>query len=487
MAYCGYVVKIQHLRPHSNADRLQIATVFGNDVVVGLDVQMDQLMVYFPTDGQLGEEFCKVNDLVRRKDENGNNVGGYLDPEKRNVKAIKLRGEKSDGILLPMTSLTDFTKISDLHEGDQITVLNGVEICRKYIPQSKRGENWHNGVKDRKPRQKIAPTFYEHVDTAQLAYNLSAFKAGDIVELTLKMHGTSGRTGYLPLRHFKQSWLDKLLKKPGKQYMEYGYITGTRRVVLDATHTGGFYDDNAFRLAMAKKFEGKLRKGEVVYYEIVGFVNKNTPIMASVKNSKIKDKEFSKMYGEETVFSYGCDPNGDWEWKNQDDTGDINSGTMTLTEAAEMGLAIPPRCQVYVYRMTMVNDDGDVVEYSPDQMRVRCEQMGVKCVPVFERFIIPEFEQTIKEDERGYYIDVDNSMPVNPGEYVVRKVEQYFDGPDPIGKTHVREGVVARIVNRPSIAVYKHKNFSFKVLEGIIKDEADAPDMEEAQEEEVEE
>ena len=60
--------------------------------------------------------------------------------------------------------------------------------------------------------------------------------------------------------------------------------------------------------------------------------------------------------------------------------------------------------------------------------------------------------------------------------------EKYYDGPDPIGKTHVREGVVARILNRPNFAVYKHKNFSFRVLEGIIKDEADAPDMEEAQE-----
>ena len=79
----------------------------------------------------------------------------------------------------------------------------------------------------------------------------------------------------------------------------------------------------------------------------------------------------------------------------------------------------------------------------------------------------------------------EKDISVNPGEYVLRKVEEYFDGPDPIGKTHIREGVVARIVNRSDFAVYKHKNFYFKVLEGIAKDEADAPDMEEAQEEET--
>ena len=486
MEHCGFVVEVQNLRKHENADKLQIATFFRNDVCVGLDTQIGQLMVYFPTDGQLSEEFCKVNDLVRRKDENGNPAGGYLDPDKRNIKAVKLRGEKSDGLLMPITSLAEFTKVSDLKAGDTITTLNGVEICKKYIPRRRSG-GVYVGQGHKKAKANFAPTFYEHVDTAQLAYNLGQFKSGDIVELTLKRHGTSGRTGYLPIqKQAKRTLWDKIRRRPGRTYTEYDYVTGTRRVVLDSKHDGGFYDDNSFRHAMAAKFEGKLRKGEVAYYEIVGFVNANTPIMASVKNSKIKDKEFTKQYGEETVFSYGCDRTGEFEWRNLDDSGDVESGTMSLAEAREYGLALAPRCEVYVYRMTMVNEDGDVVEMSPDQMRMRCEQMGVKYVPVFERFIIPESIQEADYDhpeDGGDAYPIVN-VPVNPGEFVLRKVEKYFDGPDPIGKTHIREGVVARIVNRPDVAVYKHKNWSFRVLEGIIKDEADAPDMEEAQERE---
>jgi hypothetical protein len=69
---------------------------------------------------------------------------------------------------------------------------------------------------------------------------------------------------------------------------------------------------------------------------------------------------------------------------------------------------------------------------------------------------------------------------VTPGEWILNVAERFYDGPDPIGKTHVREGVVVRILNRPKFAAYKHKNFSFKVLEGIIKETAEAPDMEEA-------
>lgn len=436
--HVGYVVKINSLRPHSNADRLQIATIFDSNVIVSLDTHLDDIGVYFPSDIQLSEEFCKVNDLVRRKDENGNPAGGYLDPNKRNIRPLKLRGEKSDGLYLPITCMMEFCPISDLKVGDTIGVVNGHEICKKYIPH--RTKVYHYTEKVRKQKVNFAPTFFEHCDTAQLAYNLEAFRAGDVVELTLKMHGTSGRTGYLPLLQPRTLW-DKILRRTRK---EYGYVSGTRRVVLDEEHTGGFYEDNTFRHYMAAKFENKLHRGETAYYEIVGFQGPNgAPIMSSVKNSKISDKAFTKQYGEETVFSYDCDATNGYEDEH-------------------------PCCELYVYRMTMVNDDGDVVDYSPAQIRYRCEQMGVKVVPQFEVFVIPQDEP-------------------HPGEYVVRKVEEYYDGPDPIGKTHVREGVVARILNRNNFAVYKMKNWNFKCLEGIVKDEAAEPDMEEAQEELVEE
>lgn len=47
---------------------------------------------------------------------------------------------------------------------------------------------------------------------------------------------------------------------------------------------------------------------------------------------------------------------------------------------------------------------------------------------------------------------------------------QNYDGSDPVGKTHIREDVVVRIDNRPSFTAFKHKNFHFKVLSGIITD-----------------
>ena len=448
--YNAYITRIKNLHKHPNADKLQIGECFGNAVIVSMEYEDNQLGIYFPSDGQISAEFAEANNLLRKKDENGNNIGGYMDPEKRNVTAIKLRGEKSDGLFLPLKSLEAFGDITTLHEGDRIDNFNGHEICCKYMPRRNvRHGHVSNGNKTRKKKVDVAPLFMEHADTEQLAYNLGAFKPGDEIEITLKMHGTSQRTGYLPVFNgYKRSLIDRLFRREGVAQYVWGYVSGTRRTVLE-NFEGGYYGSNEFREAHSKFFEGKLWKGETVYYEVVGFTQTGAPIMASCDNKKLQDKEFVKQYGKETVFSYGCHPNG---WNDKD--GGYNLGRCE------------PQSDIYVYRMTMTNEDGDVVEYTPDFMRYRCEQMGVKTVSVFTRVILPSDE---------YF---DEEHPV--GNYVKEMAEQYYDGPDPIGKTHVREGVVVRIINRPKFCAYKHKSWYFKALEGIVKVEAEAPDMEEA-------
>lgn len=451
--YNAYVTTIKNLRKHPNADRLQLGECFGNTVCVNLDYTEGQIGIYFPTDGQLSIEFAEANNLLRKKDENGNNVGGYMDPNKRNVAAIRLRGEKSDGLFLPLTCLESFGDISTLKVGDVINVFNGHEICQKYIPRRNPSRRTSNGNKTRKRKVNIAPLFMEHADTEQLAYNLSAFKPGDEIEITLKMHGTSQRTGYLPVfKGHKRTLLDKILRREGTPIYDWGYVSGTRRTVLE-NFEGGYYGSNAFREQHSKFFEGKLWKGEEIFFEVVGFTHTGAPIMATADNKKLNDKEFIKQYGKETVFSYGCSPTG---W-NRDD---IRANPCPVSD-------------VYVYRMTITNEDGDVVEYTPDFMRYRCEQMGVKTVPVFWKGEVPiiENDEALLDDDKD-----------TVGDWVKELAEEYYDGPDPIGKTHIREGVVVRIVNRPKFTAYKHKNFSFKVLEGIIKDTADAPDMEEIEE-----
>ena len=463
--YKAYITTLKNVRPHPNADRMLLADCFGNTVCVGLEAKENDVVIYFPVDGELSKEYAEINDLVRIKNEDGTYSGGYLDPKKRNIKAIKLRGEKSDGLVMPLESLSSFGDVSTLQIGDTIDVFNGYEICKKYIPKVKEKRSYSGGNKTRKRKVPIAPLFAEHADTEQLAYNLDAFKAGDEVEITLKMHGTSQRTGYLPVfkgyvgspfflflyKHFDR--FAGMAEKHLTPIYDWGYVSGTRRTVLN-DFEGGFYGSDKFREPHAKLFEGKLWKGEEVFYEVVGFTDTGIPIMPQVSNKKTNDKEFIKQYGETTTFSYGCDC-AEQAWR--EDRGQDPD---------------KPQSDIYIYRMTMTNEDGEVVEYTPDFMRYRCEQMGVKTVPVLWKGTIPK------------YVDDDASKDIGftAGSWIEEIAEKYYDGPDPIGKTHVREGVVCRILNRPKFTAYKHKNFSFKVIEGIAKNDAEMPDIEEAQE-----
>ena len=428
---CGYITTIRELRKHSNADRLQVAQLFSSSVIVDLSYKVGQRVVYFPEDCQLSEEFCRDNDLVRRKDENGNPAGGYLDPDKRNIRALKLRGEKSEGLVLPIECLSRYVDVDTLTDGERITVLNGHEICKKYIPRGNDPRSRSKGAfllsKSRREQDREKyPFFAEHVDTEQLAYNQSAFRLGDTIYLTQKLHGTSFRVANT-LEHCvrKRTLLDRLLRRPPRTTDRYSTISGTRRVVLrdpDQSFTGR----DAFRKPVHDFFASRLPKGACVYGEIVGWANENTPIMPRCDNARVRDKEFSHRYGPETVFTYGCQPG---------------------------------ECRFFVYRVTFTNEDGVTIDLPTEQVMRWCELWGCDYVPLLEKFLYTTWE------------DLND------------RCQRYLDIPEPLAKgAHVTEGVVVRIDNRQKFTAYKTKSWAFKVLEGIIKDEADAPDMEEAQE-----
>ena len=462
MGHCGFITTLKNVREHPNADKLVLATCFESTVCVSKDKYYEgQIGVYFETDLQLSMEFCEKNGLLAVY-ENGINVsGGYMDPAKRNVRAIKLRGEQSDGLFLPLDCLAyTGAKLEEFKLGEQITTVNGHEICRKFIPRSNAPKTTAGGAGKRvkrRAKRSIAPQFFEHKDTEQLQYYLDQFKPGDQIEITRKLHGTSGRTAYVKtFRGMKRTFWDWLFRREGTPIYDWGTVSGTRRTVMD-TFEGGFYGSNEFRKQYHDFFEGKLWKGETVYYEIVGFTHDGASIMGQCSNKKLNDKEFVMQYGETTTFSYGCAPSPLYEG-------------ITHTDGSTEQRVLKPQSRIFVYRMTMTNEDGEVVEYTPDQIRHRCMYMGVDFVPVEWSGLIPE--------NPGSHDD----PTITAGEWILKKAEQFYDGPEPLDPTHIREGVVVRIINRPTFTAYKLKNWFFKALEGIVKVEADAPDMEEAEE-----
>ena len=438
----GYIVRIQNVRKHPDPDThsLQVGECFGNQVIVGLTTKTGDIGIYFPTDLRLSNEFLKANNLIRNVDPvTKKNTGGLFDDNGK-VRCQKLRKEKSDGFFCPLENLSyTGVDLTTLQPGFSFMEINGHKICEKFVSQrtmSVRGE--------KKPREKSKfPLFHEHIDTEQLAYKLDELKDGMFLVFTEKLHGTSQRSANTIEETTTQSWYGNIINGIFKRTIiepivdkQYKYVCGTRRVVLknidDGINPYGYYGENeVFRKHAHDKFAGKLRKGETVYYEVVGYAGENTPIMAPGNNTKLNDKEFVKRYGKETKFNYGCQPG---------------------------------QFDVYVYRMTMTNEDGDEIDLSWDNVKYRCMQMDIKHVPELFRMVFVKNDMT-EEVFKEYFMKLCNT---------------YAEGESTVDPSHIREGIVVRN-DGSKWGAWKHKSFHFKVLEDIIKLQ-DVVDIEEAQE-----
>lgn len=445
--YKAVLSKISHVRPHPNADRLNIATVLGYQIIVGKDLKEGDKVVFFEGGGQLSEEFSKENNLYRDATKNKNpeaNPGMFED--NRRVKSIRLRGERSDGFVVPL-SYFSYIKHLDLNsyeEGTTFDSIDGHQICRKYeTPSQIRARESGQG---KKVKRGETPMFRMHPDTEQ--YQRESYKLFNespcIIYATEKLHGTSHRIGHVleeTLLWETKKGISRFICKlftPKKTTKVWTYLNGSRRVVLDAQDKdktrNSFYGTDEFR---NRAVEGiTLHKGEVLYGEIVGWVDMNTPIMARQSAKVFKSDKAILNYinvsaDDEITFTYG---------------------------------QAPGQCKFYVYRISQVNEDGNSVELSWPQVISRCKELGVEPVPTVDT----------------YYYDGTDSCE----ESIRRSIDfTYQGGVNPMSildDSHLAEGIVLRaefLCGKENVTL-KAKSSIFMNLEGYQREIPDFIDME---------
>lgn len=428
MSYMAIISRI-HTRPLPGADKLLIGSCGAYQVIVGKDVQDGDLGAFFESDGQLSEEFAKQNDLIRRKNEDGTPAGGMFE-ENRRVKAIKLRGARSEGFWCPLRLLA-YTghDLSKLKEGDQFCELNGKPICNKYVTQATQ----QSSIGKLSRPQKDNRMFAKHIDTGMFKREMQLIPDDSILYITEKLHGTSFRLAHVidetPInRKWPMTWIAKILGFPSAT-KEWKHLIGSRNVILQNRNGDGFYGKEEFRYRCVEGIA--LRKGEVIYGEIVGHTESNSPIM-SQDTECLKDKSIIGKYGKKMDYSYGC----------------------------HVG-----QCDIYVYRITQVNEDAIAAELSWQQVKHRCKELGIKHVPETYR---PLFMANISKEELF--------------KIVSDQTEQSESQPHPsmIDERHIREGVVVRCESSHGTTWLKNKAYVFGMLEGYIKDSPEYIDEEEA-------
>jgi hypothetical protein len=427
--YAATVVSIKNLRPHTNADRLICTNIFGNNVIVGKDTKVGDVGLFFPLESQIGKEFAIANDLIRRKDETGKIVGGMFD-ENRRVRAQKFRGERSEGFFIPIESLSSLFEIKGLKEGDEITKLGDFVISEKYIPTVSKQNNGHgnNQKEGRKPRESriIADQFRFHQDTSQLGKNLHRISPSDFVVLTWKLHGTSAIAANALVKK-KLNLFERIVKRFGVavEDKKYDMVYASRRVIKNEfeSEKNHYYKTDIWSDVGKENFEGRLRTGETVYYEIVGFTDGGSYIQ--------KD------------FDYKCDPTGVYDGPHQN--------------------------KAYIYRITQTALDGSVVELPWNQVVVRSLQLGVDTVPeISSGFAAGMSDVTDDIDAwRQSFLETLKKL------YVYDQDSQFCNNKVP------EEGIVVRIERGVGFEAYKLKSFRFLEYEtkALDKEETNIEDQ----------
>lgn len=120
---------IKKIREHSNADSLEICEVLGWQTIVKKGIHKEGDKVVFIT----------IDTIVPN-----NNLFGFLvdkkNPDKQiRIKNIKLRGEYSSGLVIPITDFDN--QIQSLQVGDDVTELLGITKYIKEIPANLSGDN----------------------------------------------------------------------------------------------------------------------------------------------------------------------------------------------------------------------------------------------------------------------------------------------------------------------------------------------------------
>jgi hypothetical protein len=410
--YLAKVVKLNNIRKHSNADRLQCVSIDGNNVITGTLASEGGLYVYFPLESAINSNYLSWSNSYEKKELNQDTEAKGFFGHSGRVRAIRLRGERSEGYIVPANDISswvyettgnDFV-FTEEHAETEFDTINGLKLCEKYVnivqlKKLKENKKNNNTKKVAKVSKLIDNQFRFHIDTAPLRKNVRNINPNDYISITNKLHGTSFVVSNVLCKK-KLTFVEKVLKKLGVNIVDshYDLVYSSRKVVknknIDDDNKNHFYGYDLWG-DIAQNLKGCLTEGISLYGEAVGY----TKTGAYIQNQ----------------YDYGCDPG---------------------------------KFETYIYRITLTNASGKVFEFSSQQIKDYCNKFGINHVPEFyygkakDLFDLPLGEHwnvSFMEKLSDEYLEKDCDICVN-------KVPA--------------EGIVLRR-EVSDIDVYKHKSFRF--------------------------
>lgn len=411
--YLSKIVNITSFRQHSDpqVNKLKCCTIDGFNIITGIDSEPG-LYVYFPALSRINGDFLSYANLYRHNELNKDPEQSGMFEDNGRVKAIKLRGEISEGFIIPVTILENYIvsvtnqEIDGIKEGVEFDSIEheGKEfwLSKKYVVQrqiSKRTSGSRTSKKIPKGINKVIETqFRFHYDTTLIKKCPHVITPDSLIQMSYKIHGTSGISAYVICKQ-QLNWKQKIARwLTGEEFNKYDYIYASRTVIKNQFYNknagSGYYGVDVWADA-DKIVKPCLAKGQTAYYEIVGYL----------PNGRCIQKK----------YDYGCVP-----------------------PREEEPYVHEKHFKVRIYRVTSTNVDGKVFEYTPRQVQQWCAQVGLtpveECYYGRARDLYPDldpnthwsenFIERLSNDER-FYMEKDSPHCRNkvPHEGLVIKIE----------------------------------------------------------------
>lgn len=349
--YACSVVEIKELFDIEGADNIKRTVVAGNNVVVPKTIEVGSRMLYFVSGTKLSADYCYKNSLYDKPEENyDTEKKSFISFKQKRVKALKLRGIVSDGMLMQLDSLKAFVDSYDsLKVGDEFTEINGNTLCEKYVvPVRESGQGGAKTPKSNKLKELISETqFRFHHETEHFVKHQDRFTQETEIIITRKLHGSSLILSNVLITK-QLSFKERLFEFFGGKIekSEYGIIwsSGKPRGKLPKglesetnkweTPNPSYYTSDIWARAY-KEIGHTLEKGVSIYAELVG---------KGIQGDKFT---YNQEYG------------------------------------------------IHVYRITFTSVEGNVYEFSWEQVKKYCEKYGLNYV---QEYFIGKVKEMVVDD-----------------------------------------------------------------------------------------
>lgn len=318
------LTQILEIQPHGNADALELAIVYGFQVIVKKgQYKAGDAVIYIPIDSIL-PQWLEDRLFPYTKDANGVMVPPKVKLENHRVRQIRLRKVASQGMLVNTLDVADKVNFKKAKLEDNLAEV--LEVT-KYEPPTPGPASTMGKDKQRNKKHEH-PLFHKYNGLDNIKWFPTLFKEGeDMVVIQEKLHGTNARASILP---YQADTLWRKFKKLIGLAPEAEECYGSNNVQKSVAGAGKahYYGEdvwgNTFR---AMDIFSKLKLGETVYGEIIGpGIQKNYDygltehkfVLFDVKVLEADGKqrwlspsevdEFAKKRGFETVPELYCGP-----------------------------------------------------------------------------------------------------------------------------------------------------------------------------------